>query len=34
MEELFIRLQTIDHSAFWILLIGLQEVGTIITITW
>lgn len=34
MQEMFIRLQTIYHSAVWILLIGLQDVITIPTITW
>lgn len=34
MQEMFIRLQTIYHSAVWILLIGLQDVRTIATITW
>lgn len=33
MEKLFIRLQTIYHSAVHILSIGPQEVGTFITIT-
>lgn len=33
MQEMFIRLQTIYHSAVRILLIGLQDVRTIATIT-
>ena len=34
MQEIFIRLQTIYHSAVWILLIGLQDVRAIATLTW
>lgn len=34
MQEIFIRLQTIYHSAVWILLIGLQDVRAIATLPW
>lgn len=34
MQEIFIRLQTIYHSAVWILLIGFQDVRAIATLPW